>query len=87
MKFNDAVIECASEVLCGMRRVGGNGRKGSELSCEMLDVSRTVKKKFDDWPMSRVKDVSDLCTLIYLINDRCLLPLALLFLIVTSGHG
>ena len=28
-KFRDIVIECTNDV-CGMRRVGGQGRKGSE---------------------------------------------------------
>ena len=40
--FKSAVVECAEEV-CGMRRVGGGVRKGSEWWCE--DVRKAVAEK------------------------------------------
>ena len=41
-KFGDIVIECINDV-CGMRRVGGQGRKGSEWWNE--EVGRAVAGK------------------------------------------
>ena len=48
-KFRDMVIECTNEV-CGMRRVGGQRRKGSEWWNE--EVGRAVAEKrraFEKW--------------------------------------
>ena len=41
-KFRDIVMECTNDV-CGMRRVGGQRRKGSEWWNE--EVSRAVAEK------------------------------------------
>ena len=41
-KFRDIVMECTN-VVCGMRRVGGQRRKGSEWWNE--EVGRAVAKK------------------------------------------
>ena len=51
-KFRDIVMECTNDV-CGMRRVGGQKRKGSEWWNE---VGRAVAKKrrvFEEWLQSR----------------------------------
>ena len=52
-KFRDMVMECTNDV-CGMRRVGGQRRKGSEWSNE--EVCRAVAKKrraFEEWLQRR----------------------------------
>ena len=41
-KFRDMVMECTNDV-CGMRRVGGQRRKGSEWCNE--EVGRAVAEK------------------------------------------
>ena len=48
-KFTDIVMECTNDV-CGMRRVGGKRRKGSEWWNE--EVGRAVAEKitaFEEW--------------------------------------
>ena len=52
-KFRDIVMECTYDV-CGMRRVGGQRRKGSELWNE--EVDRAVAEKrgaFEEWLQRR----------------------------------
>ena len=52
-KFRDMVMECTNDV-CGMRRVGGRRRKGSEWSNE--EVGRAVAEKrraFEKWLQRR----------------------------------
>ena len=52
-KFRDMVMECTNDV-CGMRRVGGQRRKGSEWWNE--EVGRAVAKKrraFEEWLQRR----------------------------------
>ena len=51
--FRDMVIECTNDV-CGMRRVGGQRRKGSEWWNE--EVARAVAEKrrtFEEWLQRR----------------------------------
>ena len=48
-KFKDTVMECTNDV-CGMRRVGGQRRKGSEWWNE--EVGRAVaenRRAFEEW--------------------------------------
>ena len=52
-KFRDIVMECTNDE-CGMRRVGGQRRKGSKWWNE--DVGRAVAKKrraFEEWLQRR----------------------------------
>ena len=52
-KFRDIVMECTND-LCGMRRVGGQRRKGSEWWNE--EVDRAVAEKriaFEEWLQRR----------------------------------
>ena len=52
-KFRDIVMECTNDV-CGMRRVGGHRRKGSEWWNE--EVGRAVAEKrraFEEWLQRR----------------------------------
>ena len=52
-KFRDIVMECTNDV-CGMRRVGGQRRKGSERWNE--EMGRTVAEKrraFKEWLQRR----------------------------------
>ena len=50
-KFRDMVMECNNDV-CGMRRVGGHRRKGSEWWNE--EVGRAVdEKSFEEWLQRR----------------------------------
>ena len=52
-KFRDMVMECTNEV-CGMMRVGGQRRKGSEWWNE--EVGRAVAEKrraFEEWLQRR----------------------------------
>ena len=52
-KFRDIVMECTNEV-CGMRRVGGQRRKGSDWWNE--EVGRAVAEKrraFEEWLQRR----------------------------------
>ena len=52
-KFRDMVMECTNDV-CGMRRVGGQRRKGSEWWNE--EVGRAVAEKrraFEEWLQRR----------------------------------
>ena len=52
-KFGDIVMECTNDV-CGMKRVGGQRRNGSEWWNE--EVGREVAEKrraFEDWLQRR----------------------------------
>ena len=54
-KFRDIVMECTNDV-CGMRRVGWQGRKGSEWWNE--EVGRAVAEKrgaFEEWLQRRYR--------------------------------
>ena len=58
-KFRDIVMECTNDV-CGMRRVGGQRRKGSEWRNE--EVGRTVEEKrraFEEWLQRRDRVIYD----------------------------
>ena len=58
-KFRDIVLECTNGV-CGMRRVGGQRRKGSEWWNE--EVGRAVAEKrraFEEWLQRRDRITSD----------------------------
>ena len=57
-KFRDIVMECTNDV-CGMRRVGGQRRKGSEWWNE--EVGRAVAEKrraFEEW-LQRIDRVTN----------------------------
>ena len=48
-KFRDMVMECTNDV-CGMRRVGGQTRKGSEWWNEEVGKAGAEKRKaFEEW--------------------------------------
>ena len=52
-KFRDIVMECTNDV-CGMRRIGGQRRNGSEWWSE--EVCRAVAEKrraFEEWLQRR----------------------------------
>ena len=52
-KFRDIVMECTNDV-CGMRRVGGQRRKGSEWCNEEVDRAVAEKTKaFEEWLQRR----------------------------------
>ena len=58
-KFRDIVMECTNDV-CGMRRVGGQRRKGSEWRNE--EVGRTMEEKrraFEEWLQRRDRVIYD----------------------------
>ena len=63
-KFRDIVMECTNGV-CGMRRIGGQRRKGSEWWNE--GVGRAMAKKrreFEEWLQRRDRLTYDSCRLI-----------------------
>ena len=52
-KFSDIVMECTNDV-CGMRRAGGQRRKGSELWNEKVGVVvPEMRRDFEDWLQRR----------------------------------
>ena len=54
-KFRDMVMECTNDV-CGMRRVSGQRRKGSEWWNEELGRAVAEKRRaFEEWHQRRVR--------------------------------
>ena len=51
-KFRDIVMECTNDV-CGMRRVGGQRRKGSEWRNEVGRAVAVKRRAFEEWLQRR----------------------------------
>ena len=58
-KFRDMVMECTNDI-CGMRRVGGQRRKGSEWWNKEVGKAVAEKRRaFDEWLQRRDKVTYD----------------------------
>ena len=70
MKSSDIVMECTNDV-CGMRRVGGKRRKGSEWWNEEVGGAVAEKRRaFEEWLERRDRVTYDRCRALRVVVKR-----------------